>query len=232
MKTSKCYSSQTGSSLLIILIVVALFAALSYVISQQRESGKSLSNERTRLLASDVVDMGNKLSDSVARLRLRQIPNTKISFENSVVSGYTNAACTTDTCKVFAFDGGGRDWETPTPDINSGKEWGFTSDWDIKNIGSDASDLVAFLPNVTLDICNRINILIGLYATGGSPTVIAAATANKFTGAYAGAPVSITGAQIDGEKSACIEISAPAGTAFVGTPYSTDYVFYQVLEAR
>jgi hypothetical protein len=232
MKISKCYSSQTGSSLFIILIAVALFAALSYVISQQRESGKSLSNERTRLLASDVIDMGNKLADSVGRLRLRQIANTKISFENTVVSGYANAACTTDNCKIFAFDGGGRDWEKTTLDINSGKEWGFTGDWGIKNMGSDDADLVAFLPNVTLDICNRINILIGLYAAGGTPTVIAAATANKFTGAFAGSPVSITDAQIDGQKSACIEITAPAGTAFVGTPYSTDYVFYQVLEAR
>lgn len=232
MKVFKISSSQSGSSLLIILVAVALFAALSYAISQQRESGKSLTNERTRLLASDVIDMGNKLADSVARLRLRQIPNTRISFENAIIAGYTNAACITDTCKIFSFDGGGRDWETPTPDISSGKDWGFSGDLGIKDIGSGEAELLAFLPNISLDLCNRINILIGLYATGGSPTVIATATANKFIGSYAGVPVLIAGAQIDGQKSACIQISAPAGTAFVGTPYSTDYVFYQVLETR
>jgi hypothetical protein len=232
MKISRMSSSQSGSSLLIILVAVSLFAALSYVISQQRDSGKSLSNERVRLLASDVIDMGNKLADAVAQIRLRQNPSTKISFENTVIAGYANAACTTDACKVFAYDGGGKSWETASQEVNSAKDWGFSGDLAIKNIGSDEADLVAILPNMTLDICNRINILIGLYATGGAPTIIVSATANKFTGTFAGVPVSITGTDIDGEKSACIEITTQSGTAFVGTPYTTNYVFYQVLEER
>ncbi len=232
MKNSKLYSAQSGSSLFIILIAVVLFAALSYTLSQQRDSGATLSSERIRLLASDVIDMGNKLSDSVARLRLRQVASTKVSFENTVIAGYANAACTSDTCKIFAFNGGGRDWETPTPDINGGIDWGFTGDVAIKNIGSDEADLVAVLPNISLDICNRINILIGIYAAGGAPTILAAVAANKFVGAYSGAPVSITGAQIDGQKSACIKITAASGTAFVGAPLADTYVFYQVLEDR
>ena len=232
MKISKPYNRQLGSSFLIILIAVVLFAALSYAISQQSGSVAPLSSERIRLLASDVIDMGNKLSDSVGRLRLRQVSNTKISFENSIVAGYTNSACTTDSCKVFSYDGGGRDWETPTPDINEGVDWGYTGSVAIKNIGSDNADLVAFLPNISLDICNRINTLIGIYGSGGAPTVLAAVTANKFTGAYAVAPVSVTGAQIDGQKSACIRITAASGTAFVGAPLANTYVFYQVLEAR
>jgi hypothetical protein len=232
MKKLKYSSSQSGSSLIIILVAVALFAALSYVISQQSNSSSSLSNEKIRLIASDILDMGNKLSDSTARLRLRQISNTKISFENSIVAGYTNAACTTDLCKVFTFDGGGKDWETPTPDVNGGVDWGYTGDVAIKNIGSDDADLVAILPELSLDICDRINILIGIYGAGGTPTVIAAVNANKFTGAYAGVPVSITGVDIDGEKSACIQITAANGTAFTGAPLANSYVFYQVLEAR
>lgn len=232
MKKLKYHSSQSGSSLLIILVAVALFAALSYVISQQSNSSSSLSNEKIRLIASDIIDMGNKLSDSTARLRLRQISNTKISFENSNVAGYTNAACTTDLCKIFTFDGGGKDWETPTPDVNGGVDWGYTGDVAIKNIGSDDADLVAILPELSLDICNRINTLIGIYGAGGTPTVLAAVTANKFTGAYAGVPVSITGVDIDGQKSACIQITAANGTAFTGAPLANTYVFYQVLEAR
>lgn len=232
MKNSKSASSQSGSSLFIILIAVALFAALSYAISQQGSSVGPISSERIRLLASDVIDMGNKLSDSVARVRLRQVSNTKISFENTIIAGYTNAACTTDSCKIFTFDGGGKDWETPTPDINSGIDWGYTGSVAIQNIGGDSADLVALLPNISQDICNRINTLIGIYGSGGTPTVLAAVTANKFTGAYAGVPVSITGAQIDGQKSACIQITTASGTALTGAPLANTYVFYQVLEAR
>ena len=96
-----------------ILIAVALFAALSYALSQQRDGTKGLSTEKVRLLASDVIDMGNGLADANARLRLRRIADTAISFENSTVIGYINPNCTDDSCKIFAFDGGGRDWENP-----------------------------------------------------------------------------------------------------------------------
>lgn len=232
MKKLKYHSSQSGSSLVIILVAVALFAALSYAISQQSNSSASLSNEKIRLIASDIIDMGNKLSDATARLRLRQISNTSISFENAVVAGYTNAACTTDLCKIFTFDGGGKDWETPTSDVNGGVDWGYTGNIAIRNIGLGDADLVAILPELSLDICNRINTLIGIYGAGGVPTVIAAVAANQFTGAYAGVPVLITGADIDGKKSACIQITAATGTAFTGAPLANTYVFYQVLEAR
>ncbi len=231
MNKTKIISSECGSSLFIILIAVALFAALSYAMSQRGDSGAALSAEKIRLAASDVIDMGNKLADSTARLRLRNVLQTQISFENSSVAGYANPNCSVDNCKIFAFDGGGRDWETPTNDINNGVDWGFTSGVAIRNIGTDSADLIAVLPGLSLGICNRINMMIGLYDVSGVPSVFAAVTANKFSGTY-GVPTTLTDAQINGQKSACIQITTASGTAFTGAPLSNTYVFYQVLEAR
>jgi hypothetical protein len=232
MMTLNKNSSEHGSALFIVLIAIALFTALTYAMSQQNNSAASLSVEKIRLLSSDIMDMGNKLSDSVSRLRLNKISNTNISFENSIVTGYTNPTCTVDTCKIFAFDGGGRDWETPTTDISSGQDWAFTGSLAIQNMGTTDTDLVAFLPNIPLSICNRINTSLGWYGTTGAPPSLTGISAAKFTGTYGVAPVNISHASLQGQKSGCIQLGTVSGTAFSGTLPSTFYTFYQVLEAR
>lgn len=224
--------AQRGSSLFIILVAVALFAALSYALSQQGDGVRSLSNEKIRLLASDVIDMGNGLADATSRLRLHGVAETAISFENSIIGGYANADCTAGTCKVFDFDGGGKDWETPTIEINGAVDMGISGDLAIKNIGTASADLVAIIPDLSDDICTRINTLLNLPGGSSGPSVIATATATKFTGAYSGAPTLLTSTQIDGQKSGCVEITSASGSAFTGTPLSSTNVFYQVLLAR
>lgn len=225
-------TSQNGNAFFMVLLAVSLFAALSYAISQQRDSGANLSKEKNRLLASDVLDMGNKYSDTVSQMRLRRVSNTKISFDNTVVAGYTNPACVDDTCKVFAFDGGGKDWETPAPEISGGEEWAFTGDLAIENMGTTDADLVAVLPKLSLAICNRINMLIGLYDVSGTPPSFSGVIANKFTGTYAVIPIPLSNTLIQAQKSACVEMAAPSGTAFSVSLPNPTYVYFHVLDAR
>ncbi len=223
---------ERGSSLFIILIAVALFAALSYALSRGGDSAGALSQEKLRLLASDVIDYGEGLADATAKLRLRRIMDTEISFENSIVAGYTNAACSTGTCKVFDFDGGGKDWETPASDVNGAVDIGITGGLAIKDLGSNAADLVMVMPGLSSSLCARINVLLGLHDASSSPSVIAAVSGNKFTGTYAAVPVTVTSSQIDKQKSGCFQATAAAGSAFTGTPLANSYIFYQVLLAR
>lgn len=226
------HTSERGSSLFIILFAVALFAALTYAISQQRNGSASLSLEKLRLLAEDVMDMGNGMADATSRVRLRRIPDTAISFENDSVAGYTNAACTEEACKIFAYDGGGKDWEKPSSDVNQGTDWGFTGDIAIQDIGTTDADLVAILPHLSEALCNQINMMIGLYGSTGTPLVVAAVPANKFTGTYHATPSVVSGTYVNGQKSACIKVTTASGTAVSGSPLNNTYLFYQVLESR
>lgn len=227
MKTSH---TQQGSILFFILIGVALFAALSYVISQQSSGNIALSQERIRLQASDVMDMGKKMADAVARLRINGIADTTISFENDTVSGYTNAACTTDSCKVFSFDGGGLNWISSTTDINGGVDWGISGAIALENMGTSAGDLIAFLPGLSIDTCNRINIMLDIYATGGTPSTIASVAAGKFTGTYGSS--ALNDSQIKGKSAGCFYLTSGTGTALTGAPLTNTYVYYQVLDSR
>lgn len=215
-----------------ILMCIVLFAALSYALSQQRNEGTALSAEKLRLVSSDVIDMGNSLSEATARLRLRRIAEDRISFQNDRVAGYTNPVCTSDECKIFAYDGGGKEWETPSPDINQGTDWGFTGDLAVQDIGTANADLVGILPHLSESVCNQINRMIGLYGNSGNPSVVATMMANKFTGSYNATPTLISGAIFNGQTSGCIKVTAASGSAVSGGPLSNTYVFYQVLESR
>jgi len=223
------HSSQSGSALVFILIGVALFAALSFAISQQGNSGKSLLDEKTNLLASDVMDMGNKMTETVAQLRLRGVQIEQVSFQNDIVAGYTNAACTTDKCKIFAFDGGGRDWEKPSTDISNGVNWGYTGDLSINNVGTASADLIAILPNISLVLCKRLNKMVGIT---DDPPQLSGVAANQYIGTFAVAPINLSDSIINGKTAACIELTTPSGTALTGITASPIYAYYQVLSVR
>lgn len=222
-------SRQNGSALFMILIAVALFAALSFALSQQSDSGKALSSEKIRILASDVIDMGTQMSETIAHMRLNKITLQKISFENPVMTGYINASCSVDSCKVFAYDGGGRDWEQPVTEVSHGADWGYTGDIAIKNVGTDDADLVAILPNLPLSICEQLNKMLGVK---GTPVAFNGVAAAQYVGNFSVTPVSLTHADIDGKEAACIELTSPTGTAFSGITASPIYAYYQVLSAR
>ena len=89
-------SDQRGNIFFYILLAVVLIAALSLAIASSMRGNSGISNERINLVASEVIESGSRLAETVARLRLRGIASTAISFENSTVTGYANAACTTD----------------------------------------------------------------------------------------------------------------------------------------
>lgn len=222
--------SQSGFGLFTILIAAVLFAALTYAISNMGTGAKNLSSEKIRVSASEIIDQGNRIADAVSRLRLRNIPSTKVSFENTVVAAYVNAACSSDSCKVFAYDGGGLDWETPPPNINGGEDWAYSGDLAIENIGTGEADLVAVLPNINSDVCTRINVDLGIHAASVAPPVIATVTVAKFTGTYNGTPIAVSDPLIAQQKSGCIQATALGGSAV--TAAANAYVYYQVLIAR
>ena len=100
---------QTGSAIIWILIAVALFAALGYAFnSTSRTSTSILSDAEADAYATQIIAYGNEVKAAVKRLQLRGCSDTEISFENNVVSGYTNPNAPTDKrCHVFDIAGGG-----------------------------------------------------------------------------------------------------------------------------
>ncbi|OIN85652.1 MAG: hypothetical protein AUJ12_08900 [Alphaproteobacteria bacterium CG1_02_46_17] len=224
-------SSQRGSGIFIILIAIVLFAALTYAISRNSSGGKSLDQEKTMMVATEILDTANRLAETVSVLRLHGTKHTELSFEYN--GNYINASCATDSCKIFSYDGGGLDWETPPASVTDGEGWGYSGDMAIADIGTSSADLVMFLPNLPVNVCHRINVMLGIDVESGSPPYwMSGITADQFTGTYNAAPTTISEPPIDGEKSGCLRIEFLDGTAVDASPQVDKYVFYQILIAR
>jgi len=118
-------NTQNGNAIAMILVAVALFAALGYAFSNtSRTSNRFLSDEEAKAYANQIISYGNEVRQAVKRLTLRGCSDTEISFENNVVSGYTNPNAPTDkSCHVFDIAGGGINYNNPPKKLlDSGKK--------------------------------------------------------------------------------------------------------------
>ena len=87
-----------------IMVAVGLFASLGYVVSQNMRGGspEMVSEEVAKNRATEILQFSASVRRAVQALKIEGIADTEISFENSIVSGYANANCTGNSCKVFA----------------------------------------------------------------------------------------------------------------------------------
>ncbi len=251
MRTYRKY--ERGSVMLWIMVAVGLFASLSFVVSENMRGGSPelLSREVAKTHANEIIQFSSSVRRAIQTLRIDGVSDSEISFENSVVNGYTNPGCTGESCKVFSGAGGGISYVRPSEDWlitdHSSKDhyrtWLFSGSTCIANVGSgDEScdvagtsdeELVIFLPYINKIICEEINKKLGFNLPDGialqegtSAWDNTAATA-KFTGTYVnGNEIGDGATEYRNVRSGCFEGSAG------GTPPAGTYHFYKVLLAR
>lgn len=190
-------STQSGNIFFYIFLGIVLFAALGYAVSQNTLNPKSLSKEKTNLMANEIIDYSNKVADAISTLRLRGCKTTEISFENSTVTGYTNASAPSDKrCHVFDPAGGGINWRNFTELLATNTS--FAASDGTQQVGwvgtGNLTDIFMRVPfNTTkgdaYGICDVINARLGLDAdnkttTTWEPSVDGYWAGTKFTGTF------------------------------------------------
>ncbi|MBI1301636.1 MAG: hypothetical protein GC137_08270 [Alphaproteobacteria bacterium] len=213
--------TESGTVLLYILLAVALLAALSYAVANTtRGSVQDLTDDRANILAVEIIEYANILTQAVTQVKLRGYSDREISFENTNAAGYINANCTEDECKIFHVDGGGLTLLEPPPNANDGTDWLFAAD-QVLDIGTTDSDLVAILRNLDQTVCEQINRR--LHGTTTIQPEDGTANNTQFTGTYgSGTELSISG--LPGLSAYCFEGD--------GTFASGTYNYYHVLIPR
>lgn len=167
---------QSGNVLFLILIAVALFAALSFVITQSSRSGSGdAAREKARMSASDILNQVTNVQTAVSRLILGGCAPEVINFESVYDAVNVNPDAPVDGhCDVFGNTGGGAmARQAPegaaTPDLTfyyvgssalSGS--GLTC------TGTDCSDLTMTLYGVSEQVCEQLNDLNGISTAAGS----------------------------------------------------------------
>lgn len=223
---------QSGSVFFYILLAIILFAALSYAISSNRSGSTNiLTDEQAKLSAQEIIEYGNTVASAVQKLKLRGCSDTQISFENAVITGYSNVNAPTDkSCHVFDVNGGNINFPSFNNNIydlalpNFTPRVSINGDNRVTNIGSSKSELIFFTSDIKQNICRGINNILHSNETPFTGTDITAG-GTKFTGTYYVSPAVICPSTPATKLSGCCYES-------IGCSGGACYHFYQVLIAR
>ena len=161
--------SQSGNVLFLILIAVALFAALSYVVAKSSRNGNAdSSNERMAADAAAFIEYTSGLQAHIQRM----IVTGGAKFDGlnfgALGRGWTQP-CNQTKCSVFR-DTGGKYFAAPhlkneyliAPYQNSGQQFGDPAFVRVTNVGTNLAELVYYYQGLTEKMCRTINKGLGL----------------------------------------------------------------------
>ncbi len=236
MTDVKHRSGQSGNVLFLILIAVALFAALSYAVTQSsRSGGEGIAKDKAKLYAAQFVQYGTSLEQAIMRMRLAKVPEHGFDMASSVTHlSAANATCTTNLCKLFHIEGGGispdflddKAFDKSLPSASGGVyRRNIFRTISVVDVGSDLDELVLIIHGLDKTVCTLINKSLGIQDGGNPPT-------EGFTG-YAGYHGTLTtfpeGTGELGEQAAIFE-GKQNFCAYFDATYG--YTYYHVLMSR
>lgn len=178
-KSQKCRrEGESGNVLFLILIAVALFAALSYAVTQSTRSSGNSQGEVELISSAQITQFPAGIRTSIVRMVISGIDGSELLFNVSSdfgnLSGYAE-----EQRAVFHPRGGGATYQRAPNDIivesdAEDGEWHFNSNFEIAQIGlsgSGGAELIAFLPGLSVGVCRRINRELGIGGAAGTPPV-------------------------------------------------------------
>lgn len=227
-------NSQSGNILFIILIAVALLSALAFAVTQGiQNSGKGLSEDRRALAATEILEYASAMTKTVSMLKLRGCKEDEINFANNTTAAYNNGGAPSgNICDIYNRAGGAMTWAVPpNGSVNTNPSptdaWAIYGTNEIQGIGStgaddDNADLVLFLNDVTLTMCQTLNERLGVMAAGAAPPTDADTDTTAYTGTFTYTEtIGDTDTDLARKSAACYQ-DTTAGI----------YRFYKVLRAR
>jgi hypothetical protein len=159
-------SKESGNVLFLILIAVALFAALSYAVTQStRSGGGSTEREQSLLGSATLTQYPTTLRSSVTRMILGGADVRNIMF--NAPADFDAVSSGENVLLVFHPDGGGAVFQDASADVMANAapgKWVFNAELEVPEVGRDGpggNDLIAFLVGVNQPVCERINEELG-----------------------------------------------------------------------
>ncbi|MDD9901729.1 MAG: hypothetical protein OXT65_12175 [Alphaproteobacteria bacterium] len=238
-----------GNALFLILIAVALFAALTYAVTQSGRGSGTISSEQAVLTAAQITQVGAQMKHAVSRMVILGTPVTDVSFEHALLTGYDHTPVATTQEQLFHPDGGGITYSAPPAawldSSQSGEtgygQWHFPMDTCVEDVGADDTDcwidgldnedMIAMLHYIPKDVCLAINRqLEGIPETGGEPPLDSGCSWDaKFQGVFGGDHYGISVAlnSLDGHMFGCYRsLTTECGSK------GNYYTYYHVLYPR
>jgi hypothetical protein len=233
-KTSKARTSEKGNVLFLILIAVALFAALSYAVTQSSRSGSGDAGSETNLVNSaQITQYPSSVRTSIIRMMVSKgVAVDQLLFDKPPYTDLTSAALRERG--VFHPEGGGASYGDAAADVMvSGAPgvWYFNGALEVANLGTTAAgvggnEIIAFLPGIKRSVCEKLNEQLGITGDVNSDVDISGLADNMITASTA----NVDGVLILGDATSTDTVGL-AGQAFgcYRNNNTDNYVYYHVL---
>lgn len=239
---------QSGNALFLILIAVALFAALSYAVTQSGRGNNSITKEQAHLLAARMIQYGANIHQAVQRAIIINGCDPYTTVGNNL---FGDPASFPGDCNLFdQYSGGGAAYQQianndpvfydTSANNNGGEYLAFINSMPVAGVGTSLEDVTMIFHNIREDICIAANKILGIENPGGSPPE----EDTPFEGGWSQPPFAWNVANCPGGWSlliGCSEGSDPAFNELYGRPvgcYMADrpgtdmgyYLYYVVQE--
>ncbi len=182
----RTFHHQQGIALGPILFIIAILAILAAAIAAGSGGFTASTNtESAKVMAQAIIDYGDQIQAAVNVVLSNECTNTQVSFENPMVSGYTNPNAPADhSCHVLDPRGGGAIWKKEPANTNStGSDRCFSSIYQLQGVGTQ-NFLVMYQPVNSLAVCNEINAILGNPTSLALHSITTTCTPYIFTGSY------------------------------------------------
>lgn len=204
---SDCRKGERGNALFLILIAVALFAALSYAVTQSGRGSGTIDKEQSLIAASQITQFPAAVRTGVTRMIITGTQVTALDFTNDG---------TAEDAEVFHSSGGGVVAQDPPANIGGATAWSYldathaTDGWYIAGVGTDTvtsgREVIAALNGVSLSICSSILKGLGLASTPlDEATTIVFATPTTATDGTASSDSTFFAWNADPQPFACVQ---------------------------
>ncbi|HAJ90979.1 MAG TPA: hypothetical protein DCM27_08250 [Rhodospirillaceae bacterium] len=223
--------SEKGNVLFLILIAVALFAALSYAVTQSTRSGGGDASKETNLVnAAGITQYPASVKTAITRMVVSNAtdPDSLLFNPPSTFSAFTTTYPATNG--VFHPTGGGATYADAPASVmqsNGAGTWHFNGENQVTNIGTSGAlstsnaDVIAFLSGVKKAVCDSIHTKLGIPLTYATLTGIDVSSdmnvADPNIDAGGG---TIASTELTGQPQGCFQQPA------------NNYVYYHVLVER
>lgn len=159
---SSCSTGQRGNIMVYLLIAIALFGALTLILSRQnaQSDAQSTNDEQLTLNANDVIDYANGVQSVIDQMIISGTDLDELSFVNPTSAGFDTGS---SIHKVFHARGGGLSRAPANPRLFTGDDDDPDPGWylgrfnNVEWTPSSARDVILTAHQISQPICAGIN---------------------------------------------------------------------------
>jgi hypothetical protein len=206
--------SESGNILIYIIGAIFLIGLLTIMLKGSNTPGSGIDREELILKASKVRAYASELERGVTFVLRNGTSEIDLSFAHPNHSSAYGTYGSNPTAEIFHPNGGGVEWRDNDADLQiTDSDWIFSGANNVYKLGvdsgSEGKELIAFLPDVTLDFCEYILDTLNItYAVDDTPPKDndSMDLTTLFDGTFESAASRVgSDYRTDGETESCIE---------------------------